>query len=83
MPRVGNPVRTNLEEITILPPMRILLLMILSIFVGEVLVMILLHLWPSLPVVPEALIDASVLVLVLSPTFYLFHYLLKKGLLLH
>jgi two-component system sensor histidine kinase UhpB len=57
-----------------LPPKRILLLMVLSIFLGEVIVMFLLHLWPALPVIPEALIDALVLVLILSPTFIFFHY---------
>jgi len=36
--------------------------------------MVILHFWPSLPVLSEAMIDASILVLILSPTFYLFHY---------
>jgi two-component system sensor histidine kinase UhpB len=48
--------------------------MVVSIFLGEIVVMWILHYWQSLPVVPEAIIDASVLLLILSPTFYLFHY---------
>lgn len=57
-----------------LQPIRILFLMGLSIFIGEMCVMFLLQVWPDLPVFPEALVDASVLVLMLSPTLYFFHY---------
>lgn len=57
-----------------LPPMRVLFLMVLSIFVGEICVMFVLHFWPNLPVFPEAMIDATLLIIILSPTFYLFSY---------
>jgi len=62
------------SELPVIPPLRILFLLVLSIFVCEVLVMVVLHFWPSLPVLTEAMIDASILVLILSPTFYWFHY---------
>lgn len=61
-------------DLPLIPPLRILFLMVLSIFVGEVVVMVILHFWPSLPLMIEAMLDASILVLILSPTFYLFHY---------
>jgi two-component system sensor histidine kinase UhpB len=64
----------SLTAIEPLPPLRILILMIFSIFIGEIVVMWILHLWPSLPVLSEAVIDATILVLILSPTFYWFHY---------
>jgi len=57
-----------------LPPKTIILLMVLSIFVGELIVMFILHLWPELPVFTEALINALILVLIISPTLVLFHY---------
>jgi two-component system sensor histidine kinase UhpB len=57
-----------------LPPKTIILLMVLSIFVGELIVMFILHLWPELPVFTEALINALILVLIISPTLILFHY---------
>ncbi len=69
--------RESWDKLTMLadlPPKRILFLLVLSIFTVEISVMFLLHLWPELPVFREALLDASVLVLILSPTFYYFHY---------
>ena len=57
-----------------LQPKAIICLMVLSIFVGEIIVMFILHLWPEIPIFTEALINASVLVLIISPTLVLFHY---------
>ena len=75
----ANPIWRNNDVLSHLAtpkllPLRILFLMICSIFIGEIVVMILLHFWPSLPMIPEAIIDASVLVLILSPILYFFHY---------
>ncbi len=57
-----------------MPPRRILFLLVFSTFLCEIIVMFILHLWPALPLLPEALINASILILILSPTFYFFHY---------
>jgi len=73
-PQFASWISTTKSELPVIPPLRILFLMVLSIFVGEVLVMVILYFWPSLPMLSEAVIDASILVLILSPTFYLFHY---------
>lgn len=61
-------------DLQIKPPRIILLLLVTSVFATEVGVMLFLHLWPDMPTLPEALIDATILVLALSPTFYFFHY---------
>ena len=45
-----------------------------SIFVAESLVMFLLAVLPPLGMTVEALIDSSMLLIMLSPTFYFFHY---------
>jgi len=57
-----------------LSPLRVLPLMAVSIFCAEVLVMILLARLPELSTAHEAVLDAGMLLLLLSPTFYLFHY---------
>jgi len=57
-----------------MPPRRILLLLVVSSFLCEIIIMFILHLWPTLPLLPEALFDASILTLILFPTFYFLHY---------
>lgn len=57
-----------------LSPLRVLPLMVVSIFTGEVVVMFVLSWLPELPMVTEAFVDAGMLLLLLSPTFYFFHY---------
>ena len=52
----------------------ILLVVALSAFVVEALVMLALSALPKIPVLTEALIDAGLLVIFLSPTFYLLIY---------
>lgn len=55
-------------------PMQILSLMVLLVFISEFLVMIILHAFPPLPLFTEALVDASMLIVILTPCFYFFHY---------
>ncbi|PNU21830.1 hypothetical protein C2E25_00965 [Geothermobacter hydrogeniphilus] len=57
-----------------LEPKRLLLMMVLAVFAVETLVMFTLHLIPGLPVVTEAVVDSCLLLLVLSPILYYFHY---------
>lgn len=57
-----------------LTPRRLLPKMVLSIFVAECLVMFLLAALPPLSMTVEAVIDSSILLILLSPTFYFFHY---------
>jgi len=57
-----------------LSPLRVLPLMAVSIFCAEVVVMFILAQFPELPMSVEAFIDAGMLLLLLSPTFYYFHY---------
>lgn len=53
-------------------PMRILGVIALSVFVGEMLVMFILSAMPELPVVLEAVVDSSMLIVVISPALYFF-----------
>jgi len=53
---------------------RLLPLMIVSIFCSEIIIMLILANLPELPMVTEALVDSSMLLVILSPTFYFFHY---------
>ncbi|AMV73262.1 PAS domain-containing sensor histidine kinase [Desulfuromonas sp. DDH964] len=55
-------------------PLRILPLMVLSIFLAEFSVMLILDSVGELDTYAGALLDAVMLLLFLSPTFYLFHY---------
>lgn len=57
-----------------LSPHHLLPKMVLSIFIAESLVMFLLAALPPLPMTVEALIDSTTLLILLSPTFYFFHY---------
>jgi len=58
----------------LLSPRKLLPLMILSIFVAETAVMFLLTNIHSLSVVQEAIVDSTVLLFFLSPTFFFLHY---------
>lgn len=53
---------------------RIVASVALMVFAGEALVMVILDQAPKLPVLVEALVDASLLTLLLAPTFYLALY---------
>lgn len=53
---------------------RLLPLMIISIFCSELIIMFILAEIPELPMVTEAFVDATMLLVILSPTFYFFHY---------
>ena len=55
-------------------PMRIVPVMVLSIFFAEFIVMLILPDLGEVEVHLGALIDATLLILLLSPTFYFFHY---------
>lgn len=58
----------------LLTPRRLLPRMIISIFVAECFVMFLLATLPPLSLAVEAIIDSFALLVLLSPTFYYFHY---------
>lgn len=60
-----------LEELT---PRRLLLRMVFSVFIIECLNMIILTALTPLPVVVEAVIDSTSLIILLSPTFYFLYY---------
>ena len=62
------------STLRLLTPSRLLPKMILSIFIAESLVMFLLMMLPPLPEAVEAFLDSSILLILLSPTFYFFHY---------
>jgi len=62
------------SALKILTPRQLLPKMVVSIFVAESLVMFLLAVLPPLGMTVEALIDSSMLLIMLSPTFYFFHY---------
>jgi signal transduction histidine kinase len=51
-------------------PKRLLVLLAIAIFFGETCIMFLLTYFQPLPVVVEALLDATMLLIVISPTFY-------------
>jgi two-component system, NarL family, sensor histidine kinase UhpB len=57
-----------------LSPIRVITLMVVSIFSAEVSVMFLINELPLLAGPIEAIIDAGLLLILLSPTFYFFHY---------
>lgn len=57
-----------------LSPSHLLRLMAISIFLAEAGVMFLLSYVPQMSVYFEALLDASALLIILSPTFFFFHY---------
>jgi len=57
-----------------LSPVRVISLMVLSIFSAEISVMFLIDELPLLSDPIEAVVDAGLLLVLLSPTFYLFHY---------
>ncbi len=42
------------------------------IFIAEGLVMVLLHAWPDIPLLTEAILDSTLLVMILAPVFYWF-----------
>jgi len=74
----GAEAPTNLSlmdgSIPWLEPRRLLLLMVLAVFAVETLVMFVLQALPELSVATEALIDSSLLLVILSPTLYFLHY---------
>ena len=57
-----------------LSPLQILSVMALLVFVSEVSVMIILHTIPPMPLITEAIADAGILIFILIPSFYFFHY---------
>ena len=63
-----------------LSPLQILSLMAFLVFVSEFSVMIILHTIPPMSLITEAITDASILIFILIPSFYFFHY---KPLLAH
>jgi len=57
-----------------LSPYKLLPLLVVSVFCSEIIIMFALHLFPALPTITEAFVDATMLLVILSPTFYFFHY---------
>jgi signal transduction histidine kinase len=53
-------------------PQRTLGTIAIAIFIGETLVMLILAMLPPIPVLPEAIIDSTLLIVVTSPALYLF-----------
>ena len=53
-------------------PLRILGTIAIAVFIGETLVMLFIALLPPMPVMPEAFVDSSLLIVVISPALYLF-----------
>lgn len=70
----GQYVASANKTLQLLTPWRLVPRMVLSIFVAECFVMFLLAVLPPLSVTIEAIVDSSVLLILLSPTFYFFHY---------
>lgn len=66
--------QTAERTLALLSPKRLVPLMVISIFLSETVVMFIISLMPQIPVPLEALFDASGLLIILSPTFYFFHY---------
>jgi two-component system, NarL family, sensor histidine kinase UhpB len=66
--------RSVSRPLQLLTPRRLLPRMILSIFVAEFFIMFLLATLPPLSLTVEAVIDSAALLILLSPTFYYFHY---------
>lgn len=61
-------------SLPLLAPKRLILLMAFSIFVAEAIIMFLLAYLPGMPIYLEALLDSAGLLIILSPTFFFFHY---------
>lgn len=61
-------------EIPGLSPYRLLPLMVVSIFCSEIVIMFILDWLPEFHPVTEAIVDSTMLLVILSPTFYLLHY---------
>jgi PAS domain S-box-containing protein len=68
------------NSVNIKTPLRLVMLVVVSVFLGEVLVLLLLSLLPAIPVWGEALIDAAMLVIFISPVLYcgLFRSLIRQ-----
>lgn len=62
------------KPLQLLTPRRLLPRMVLSIFIAELIVMYFLAMLPSFSLTVEAVIDSTALLVLLSPTFYFFHY---------
>lgn len=62
------------DTLHLISPRRLLPLMALSIFLSELIIMYFLTFLPEMSAPLEALIDSSGLLVILSPTFYFFHY---------
>lgn len=61
-------------SLPLLAPKRLILLMAFSIFISEALIMFLLASMPEMPIYVGALLDSAALLIILSPTFFYFHY---------
>lgn len=70
----GHSALNITHSIPVLSPYRLLPLMIVSIFFAETFVMFILAKLPELSMTTEALADSSMLLIILAPTFYFFHY---------
>lgn len=68
------------KSLPLLSPKRLLKLMAVSIFCAEAVIMFLLAYVPEMPIYYEAMLDSAALLIILSPTFYFFHY---RPLMLH
>ena len=55
-------------------PLRILGTIAISVFLGEILVMMLIALLPPMTIMTEAIVDSSLLIVVISPVLYLFSF---------
>ena len=62
------------KSLPLLSPKRLIFIMAMSIFFAEAVIMLLLNFVPAMPIYFEAMLDAAALLVVLSPTFYLFYY---------
>ncbi len=60
----------DLTPIRRLSPLRLLLMLVAAVFVGEALVMVALEMLPPMPRAVENVLDAAVLVVLLGPMFY-------------
>jgi diguanylate cyclase (GGDEF)-like protein len=61
-------------------PLNLLLTMVVSIFIAESVLMLILSFFPTLPLIQESMIDSTLLVMMISPALY---YFLFHPLLLH
>ncbi|PLX93589.1 MAG: hypothetical protein C0619_04265 [Desulfuromonas sp.] len=62
------------KGVLLLSPRRLVPLMIVSIFISETVIMFMLANLPPIPAMLEAIVDSTGLLIILSPTFYFFHY---------